>query len=237
MNKVIRITLLCALAFSASSASFAQKRATNKASRKVAAPQILCEGDAIPKGHVVVGHKMSAKCGDKPQLITRKPDGAEIVCSGSPIPDGYRVANELSSTDCMARGTSNALSIVSNDLVGYESSTPSLVGDGGIGSAFASGKSNVQVEGEGKVISILPDDLNGKRHQRFIVRLASGLMLLITHNIDIAPRIDSLEPGDNVRFNGEYVWNEQGGLIHWTHDDPQRKHVSGWIRHKGKMYR
>ena len=103
-----------------------------------------------------------------------------------------------------------------------------------IGRAFASGTSDIQVEGEGTVISVLPDDLDGSRHQRFIVQLASGQTLLISHNIDLAPRIAGLKVGDSVGFNGEYVWNEKGGVIHWTHHDPQGQHVAGWVMHNGK---
>lgn len=109
--------------------------------------------------------------------------------------------------------------------------------DDPIGRAFASGTSDVQVEGEGKVIRVLADDLDGSRHQRFIVELASGQTLLITHNIDIAPRIDGLAVGDSVSFNGEYVWNDKGGVIHWTHHDPQGRHVAGWVIHNGKTYK
>jgi hypothetical protein len=108
--------------------------------------------------------------------------------------------------------------------------------DSPIGRAFASGKSDVQVEGEGTVISILSDDVDGSRHQRFIVKLASGQTLLISPNIDVAPRIAGLKVGDRVRFNGEYVWNEKGGVIHWTHHDPQGRHVAGWVIHNGKRY-
>jgi len=71
---------------------------------------------------------------------------------------------------------------------------------------------------------------------RFIVQLASGQTLLITHNLDVAPRIAGLRVGDNVGFNGEYVWNERGGVIHWTHHYPQGRHVTGWVMHKGKRY-
>jgi len=117
-----------------------------------------------------------------------------------------------------------------------ERRTAPLVDDSPIGRAFASGASDIQVEGEGTVIRVLPDDLNGPRHQRFIVQLASGQTLLMTHNIDIAPRIDGLKVGDSVRFNGEYVWNEKGGVIHWTHHDPQGRHVAGWVKHNGKTY-
>jgi len=214
MNRVVRITLLCTLAFTASTASFAQRRGPSNAGRKVptTAPQIHCEGDPIPKGYVIVGYKSSAKCGDNSQVIIKKPDAAEIVCNGSPIPDGYRIANQMSSTDCLARGTnssSNALSIVSNGVIGSEGRTASFVDDSTIGRAFASGASDIQVEGEGTVIRVLSDDLNGQRHQRFIVQLASGQSLLVTHNIDIAPRIPGLKVGDSVHFNGEYVWNEK----------------------------
>jgi hypothetical protein len=116
------------------------------------------------------------------------------------------------------------------------SSTSTRVDDDALGRAFASGSSNIQVEGEGTVVRVLPDDLNGARHQRFIVEIASGQTVLISHNIDIAPRINGLDIGDGVRFNGEYVWNEKGGLIHWTHHDPQGRHVSGWVIHNGKTY-
>jgi hypothetical protein len=108
--------------------------------------------------------------------------------------------------------------------------------DDSIGRAFTSGASDVQVEGEGEVSRVLSDDLNGRRHQRFVVRLASGQTLLVTHNIDIAPRIDALREGDSVRFKGEYVWNEEGGVIHWTHHDPQGRHVAGWVKHNGRTF-
>lgn len=117
-----------------------------------------------------------------------------------------------------------------------EQRTAQLV-DEPIGRAFASRASDVQVEGEGKVIRVLADDLDGSRHQRFIVQLASGQTLLITHNIDIGPRISGLKAGDSVSFNGEYVWNEKGGIIHWTHHDPQGRHVAGWVIHDGKTYK
>jgi hypothetical protein len=32
------------------------------------------------------------------------------------------------------------------------------------------------------------------------------------------------------------VWNEQGGLIHWTHHDPNGRHVAGWIKHNERTY-
>jgi hypothetical protein len=102
--------------------------------------------------------------------------------------------------------------------------------------AFERRASGVQVSGEGTVVRVLSDDVDGSPHQRFIVEAASGQTLLITHNIDLAPRVESLAVGDNVRFSGEYAWNEQGGVVHWTHRDPRGQHVAGWIVHNGKTY-
>jgi hypothetical protein len=109
-------------------------------------------------------------------------------------------------------------------------------GDSPIGRAFNNRTSNVQVEGEGVVIRTLEDDLAGSSHQRFIIRLASGQTVLVAHNIDIAPRIVGLKEGDSVRFYGEYVWNEEGGKVHWTHRDPKGRHVTGWLKHNGRTY-
>lgn len=108
--------------------------------------------------------------------------------------------------------------------------------DSQIGRAFKNRTSNVQVEGEGVVTRILADDLDGSRHQRFILRLASGQTVLIAHNIDIAPRVAGLQEGDSVRFYGEYVWNDKGGTIHWTHHDPETRHVAGWLKYNGRTY-
>jgi len=102
--------------------------------------------------------------------------------------------------------------------------------------AFAARHSNVQIESEGVVERILADDRNGSRHQRFILRGPSGTTVLVAHNIDLAPRIMGLQPGDFVRFNGEYEWNERGGVIHWTHHAPRGDHRPGWIEYRGRRY-
>ncbi len=99
-----------------------------------------------------------------------------------------------------------------------------------------SGASGVQLQGQGTVIKVLPDDNDGSRHQRFILKLESGQTLLIAHNIDLASRISSLQVGDNVSFNGEYEWNSKGGVIHWTHHDPKGRHAAGWLKHGGQTY-
>lgn len=118
-----------------------------------------------------------------------------------------------------------------NDYAGYTDKS-----DEDLYSTFDERNSGDQVEGNGIVIRILTDDNDGSRHQRFILRLNSGQTLLIAHNIDLAPRLSSLREGDAIAFNGEYEWNSKGGVVHWTHHDPDGHHVAGWLKHNGQTY-
>ena len=93
-----------------------------------------------------------------------------------------------------------------------------------------------EISGEGTVVRVLPDDTNGGRHQRFVLRLASGRTLLVAHNIDVAPRVSPLAVGDTVAFHGEYASNPQGGVVHWTHRDPAGRHEAGWLRKDGRTF-
>jgi hypothetical protein len=96
--------------------------------------------------------------------------------------------------------------------------------------------SNVQVKGTGTVIRLLKDDNRGSRHQKFILKLASNKTILIAHNIDLAPRINAISTDDIIAFYGEYEWNNKGGVVHWTHHDPNGHHIGGWLKHNGNTY-
>lgn len=109
-------------------------------------------------------------------------------------------------------------------------------GDAVLARAFEGRAHDLQVQGRGTVVRVLKDDTDGGRHQRFIVRLESGQTLLIAQSIDVAPRVEGLQSGDIVEFRGVYEWSEQGGVIHWTHHDPDGLHAPGWIRYKGRTY-
>ncbi|PKM12991.1 MAG: hypothetical protein CVV13_03330 [Gammaproteobacteria bacterium HGW-Gammaproteobacteria-3] len=115
-------------------------------------------------------------------------------------------------------------------------STPAEASDALFAKAYQNHAGALQIKGRGTVIKLLADDNQGDRHQRFLVRLNNGQTLLFAHNINLAPRIDALDEGDVVKFYGQYEWNEKGGVIHWTHHDPQGSHVAGWIEHNGQTY-
>jgi hypothetical protein len=100
---------------------------------------------------------------------------------------------------------------------------------------FSEARSDVIVQASGEVRRLLIDDNQGARHQRFVLELPSGHTVLVAHNIDLAQRVP-LGRGDRVQVKGEYEWNEDGGVIHWTHRDPRGAHEGGWIRHFGDIY-
>jgi hypothetical protein len=97
-------------------------------------------------------------------------------------------------------------------------------------------RSGVWVEGSGQVDRLLADDEEGSRHQRFILRMEGGHTVLVSHNIDLAPRLP-VSRGEAVSFRGMYEWNDRGGVVHWTHHDPEGGHEGGWLRHGGRAYR
>jgi hypothetical protein len=87
------------------------------------------------------------------------------------------------------------------------------------------------------VIRLLADDPGPSgTHQRFVIRLTgSSQTVLVENNVSIGKRAPAAV-GDVVTVHGEYVWNDQGGLIHFTHHDPQRTHEDGWIDVGGARY-
>lgn len=135
------------------------------------------------------------------------------------------------SSDSNDISPSVSLRNVQTNQIAHKSKTAS-----NIENAFQQQLSDIAVEGSGRVIKVLADDQSGSRHQKFLLEIASQHSILIAHNIDLAPRIENIQVGDNVFFKGEYQWNSKGGVVHWTHHDPHGKHMGGWLELNGKRY-
>ena len=95
----------------------------------------------------------------------------------------------------------------------------------------------MEVTADGTVVRLLPDRTSGTgTHEQFIIKLTSqDLTVEIEHNISIAARVPVAQ-GDHVIVHGEYVWTAKGGLIHFTHHDPQGTHEGGYIQDNGTTY-
>lgn len=102
--------------------------------------------------------------------------------------------------------------------------------------AFAGQQSDVIVQCDLVVFKLLRDDNTGHRHQKLLARLPNhDHTVLIAHNIDLADRVP-VQTGETITVKGEYEYNDEGGVVHWTHHDPQRRRAGGWIEHEGKRY-
>lgn len=96
----------------------------------------------------------------------------------------------------------------------------------------------VQVLACGSVAKVLPDDNKGSRHQGFLIKIDNypKMSVLVAHNIDLAPKVKNIQPNTPIKIYGEYVYNEKGGVLHWTHQDPVSRHQHGWIEYDGERY-
>lgn len=106
---------------------------------------------------------------------------------------------------------------------------------GQLETAYDEKRSGIQVTGTGVVVKLLADDTKGSKHQKMIVKIGEKHTILIAHNISLAPRAEVKE-GDTITFHGEYEWNEKGGIVHWTHHDPQQQHPNGYLKVNGIQY-
>ena len=102
------------------------------------------------------------------------------------------------------------------------------VGDNAVQQAYADHRSGTWLKASGRVSRVLDDDNEGARHQKFILELDDGHTVMVAHNIDLAERIPVRE-GVILTVRGRYEWNERGGVIHWTHHDPDGRIQGGWI--------
>lgn len=96
--------------------------------------------------------------------------------------------------------------------------------------------SDIQVLVSGEVISILPNDTQSDRYQRFVLQMANDQTIVVSHNTEIADPIENLQVGDMVSVYGEFIWNSEGGVVQRTFHDPSGQTVDGWVERDGVIY-
>lgn len=182
----------------------------------------LFKGKAQPKRFaavaaiLLVGWLAQQAGFDLSQVLGTNPSPSSDSASGAGSTESSR---ESSPIDRRERASTGA---AQNGYAGSDE------GAARIEKAVAARESGFMVTVAGTIKKTLRDDLEGSRHQRFLVELGSGRTVLVAHNIDLADRA-SIEQGDSVRIRGQYEWNEKGGVLHWTHHDPDGSHPGGWI--------
>jgi hypothetical protein len=124
-----------------------------------------------------------------------------------------------------------------------------------VSTAIQLNKNKIQVMDQGVVTKVHPQDNHGNKHQLFDLKLKSGEVVRIAHNISMAPEIPDLKPGLALAVKGEYInknnmsrclseilgggYNfseielfasnlpKTDGLIHWTHHSNNPAHEGG----------
>ena len=105
-------------------------------------------------------------------------------------------------------------------------------------SAYADGRSHVEVVAEGTVTRTLGvQEGRVSPHEGFLMRLGSSCSVIgrVEVNTDFTGSIP-LQPGQHVLVKGEYEYYPLGGVIHWTHRDLRGRHPGGYIATGGRIY-
>ncbi len=91
---------------------------------------------------------------------------------------------------------------------------------------------------QGQIVTILPDDTNGLKHQLFRFKVSNGTLsgdvVQCAYNMDLAPYLP-LRVGKVVEIKGEFIDTDPYDVIHWTHHDPKGGE-GGYVKIDGKIY-
>jgi hypothetical protein len=105
-------------------------------------------------------------------------------------------------------------------------------------SAYADGRSHVEVVADGTVTRTLGVQQGRvSPHEGFLMRLGSACSVIVRVevNTDFTGSIP-LQRGQHVLVKGEYEYYPMGGVIHWTHRDLRGRHEGGYIATGGRIY-
>lgn len=104
-----------------------------------------------------------------------------------------------------------------------------IANDLAIVAAVQSKKSMRFVEGGNlTVTAILPDDNQGLPHQKWEAELSNGSVIMIVYNSNMGDQVP-VQIGAKFSVGGEFIWTQDGGLVHWVHADPKKRRPDGFV--------
>jgi hypothetical protein len=108
------------------------------------------------------------------------------------------------------------------------------VGCGVVSDLFRRHRSGEWVTVSGVVQSLLGDTYGHFQHQRFILGCANGAHILVVNDVSIGQRVPLAVHG-RVTVRGQYEWDSEGGLVHFTHRANGGGN-NGWILYGSRIY-
>ncbi|NUN05797.1 MAG: DUF3465 domain-containing protein [Bdellovibrio sp.] len=85
------------------------------------------------------------------------------------------------------------------------------------------------------VTKVLPNDEDGRKHQKWMVRLSNGNTMQAVYNSDMCPEVP-VKVGDVIAMGGMFLWTNSGPMLHWLHHDPRGNRPDGYVYVNGKYY-
>jgi len=114
-----------------------------------------------------------------------------------------------------------------------EARAASRIGCASVATAYRDHRAFLWLTLAAHAVEVLPDSFGRYQHQRFLIRCRTGQQVLIVNDVTVGQRVP-VKPGDPVAVRGEYIWNRQGGLIHFTHSSAGGE--QGWILQGDHVY-
>ena len=110
--------------------------------------------------------------------------------------------------------------------------------DAAVCSAFSQGRSGVEVIADGRVTQVFGTYAGPSGpHEGFLLKLRSGCTLAVRIETNVAfTGPIPLRSGDAVVVRGEYEYDSNGGVIHFTHRELRGHHASGYVETGGRFY-
>lgn len=97
-------------------------------------------------------------------------------------------------------------------------------------------RGGTKVSSVGRITKVLEDQTLPYTAQVILIRLSSGRKLLIKHNTEKATPLPKLTVGEALIFSGIYSWNNKGGMVLSTYQQPEQPQRSGWLKYQDVTY-
>jgi hypothetical protein len=85
------------------------------------------------------------------------------------------------------------------------------------------------------VDTLMPDDTQGAKHQKFFVKTSRGQRVLLVYQLDCGHERVPVKVGDKVGVGGEFIY-DRGALVHWLHSSSRKTRPDGYIEHNHLRY-
>jgi hypothetical protein len=110
-------------------------------------------------------------------------------------------------------------------------SQPEQPDNGAICNDYAHQESHQEVIAHGMVADVFGESEGPSgEHEGYLLKLDGDcdLLLRVETNTSITGPIP-IRPRQELIVKGEYEFDPEGGVLHWTHHDPSARHIAGYV--------